>query len=114
MTKVFQLVKFSNLVLTPAQKDLYALICEKLKDNKPILYEEAKKIYFEKGCRTMRNGWPHWWWSVKNEETGNYEARYAPYTEEAVKYITFNWLTFNIGKLVVKGALKVIPQIKLE
>lgn len=113
--KPLQLIRRPNLVLTKAQVDLYALICVKLKSNEPILYEEAKDIYFAKACQNLRDGWPHWWnyWGHKDEK-GEWVGEWRRYSDDMVKYTVFNWLTSNIGKLVMKGALKIIPQIELS
>lgn len=111
--KPLQLIVRPNMTLSAAQQDLYTLVCEKLKVNKSITYEEAQKIYFEKGCKIMKDGWPHYFYQVQNNETKQWEDHSRPIHEDEVKYMTFNWLTFNIGKLVIKGYLKIIPQIEL-
>lgn len=107
--KPLQLIEKPNLVFKRGQKELYELICKNLAANKPITYEEARSIYFSKGCNVMQDGWPHW--TFYDYETKTWHHR--PWSEEAVKYNTFNWLTNNIGRLVVKGALRIIPQIEL-
>ena len=111
--KPLQLIQRTDLVFKRGQKDLYELICKKLEKNESITYEEARKIYFAKGCNIMKDGWPHWSYMVKNNDTGDWKHESKPMSEAQVKYLTFNWLTCNIGKLVVKGALKVIPMIEL-
>lgn len=111
--KPLQLIAKPTLTLRPAQQDLYKLICQKLKENKPIEYDEAKKIYFEKGCKNMINGWPHFSYSFWVEEEKRWQHKDIPFTEENVRCTVFTWLTFNIGRLVMKGALKIIPQIEL-
>jgi hypothetical protein len=111
--KPLQLIKRPNLVLREAQESLYVLICQKLKANEPITYEEAQKIYFEKSCRMMYNGWPHYcWYGKKDDETEN-THHYSRLSDDNVKWLVANWLTSNIGKLVMNGALKIIPQIEL-
>lgn len=100
--------------LTQGQKLLYGLICEKLKTNKPIHFREAKTIYIEQVCKDVRNGvvyWHNWWWcNEKDEQVGRYE----PLPEELVPQRVLLWLTSNIGSLVLKGYLKVIPSIELQ
>lgn len=111
--KPLQLIVRPNLTLRPAQESLYKLISQKLAENKSITYEEAQEIYFKQACRDMVNGWPHYSWSTYNKETEKYDYHQTRLSEEFVKYTVFQWLTFNIGKLVVKGYLKIIPQIEL-
>lgn len=113
MDKPLQLIQKSSLVFRRGQKELYELICQKLTVNQPITYEEARKIYFAHGCNLMMDGWPHSGHLVK-VDGDDWKVKYFPLTEDEVKYATFNWLTNNIGRLVVKGALKVIPMIQLE
>jgi hypothetical protein len=112
--KPLQLIIRPNLTLRPAQETLYKLISQKLKDNQSITYEEAQDIYFKQGCRNMINGWPHYSYSVQDNETKQWIRKDVRLSEEFVKYTVFQWLTFNIGKLVIKGYLKIIPQIELN
>lgn len=111
---VWQLVKKPTLKLTKAQTDLYSLICDKLATNKPLEYEEVKQIYISKACQQVRDGKVYWYnyYHHKNEKD-EWEGGVSFYSEDVVKNIVFCWLTFNIGKLVMKGALKIIPQIQL-
>ena len=100
--------------LTEGQKDLFVLVCEKIKTDEPLLFEEVKKIYIKKGFKGMKeNGvllWHNYWWRNKKDEQ---VGRYEPMTEDMIKYNAFSWLTGNLGRLVLKGYLKVIPTIKL-
>lgn len=111
--KPLQLIKRPNLILTKGQKSLYELICLKIPANKPITYEEAKEIYITKVPHTMVNGQLATYnpWYERNETGWN--GKYIPLNDEQVKFAVLNWLTINIGRLVVKGALKIIPQIEL-
>lgn len=111
--KPLQLIVRPNLTLRPAQESLYKLISQKLAENKSITYEEAQEIYFKQACRDMYNGWPHTSWYMKRDGELEYHWERTPISEEGVKFIVFQWLTFNIGRLVVKGYLKIIPQIEL-
>lgn len=111
--KPLQLIVRPNLTLRPAQESLYKLISQKLVENKSITYEEAQEIYFKQGCKMMKDGWPHYQSYHQNSTETVPQWHYYRLSEENVKYIVFQWLTFNIGKLVIKGYLKIIPQIEL-
>ena len=111
--KPLQLIVRPNLTLRPAQESLYKLISQKLVENKSITYEEARDIYFKQACQNMINGWPHYSYSVQDNETKNWIRHHIRLSEANVKFTVFRWLTFNIGKLVIKGYLKIIPQVEL-
>lgn len=81
--------------LTRGQKDLYSLIQEKLEASQMILYAEAESIWLTKVCREIRGG-------------------YEPLTKDMVTARVMLWLTSNIGALVLKGYLKVIPMIEVK
>jgi hypothetical protein len=112
--KPLQLIHKPNLIFRKGQKDLYELICAKLIKNEPLTYEEVRPIYFTHACNILKDGWPHSAYMTRNIETDQWENRYYKLSEDEVKYATFNWLTRTIGVLVMKGALKIIPQIQLS
>jgi len=114
--KALQIVKRPNL--TKAQKSLFALICDKLKTDEKILYNEAEEIWVKKVCREVRNGVPHYYNYYKDryEEDGEvkFKGGYEPLPEQWIVQRVLLWLTSNIGSLVLKGYLEVIPQIELK
>lgn len=99
--------------LTKGQHVLYGLICKKLETNDVILLQEIKDIYVHYACREVRNGVPYtynFWWKKENEQ---WLGRYEPMTSEQVTLWSLKWITQNIGSLVLKGYLKVLPQLQL-
>lgn len=100
--------------LTQGQKSLFGLITIKLEKNTPISFDEAKKIYLEKVCKNIRNGIPHWYNSWKRNEKDEMVGGYEPLNEWELNNRILMWLTSNIGSLVLKGYLKVIPAIELN
>ena len=104
-----------DVKLTKAQKYLYSLICKKLKKEEKLTFEEAKKLYLGYVNRYMIEGVPHktnYW--VPTEEPGQYTSRLEPMTQEEIDWATSFWLTANIGRLVLKGYLQVMPMIELK
>ena len=104
--------------LTKAQKDLFQLICEKLENNDKILYSEAESIWINKVCKRVVDGVPYYWnyWKNRYEENGEvrWRGEYEPMPKEWIPSRVLLWLTANIGSLVLKGHLKVIPMIELK
>ena len=100
--------------LTKSQTILYTLILKKIDSGDPITFLEAKDIYVNHACREVRNGVPQvyncWWKNEKDEIVG----RYQDMSDYEVTTRTMLWLTQNIGSLVLKGCLKVIPQIEIS
>ena len=104
---------YKNRSITKAQKTLYDLICQKLKKDEPISFDEAKEIYIDKACRDVVKGVPyHCTWKY-NDKTKDTEWKCLPMSEKVLLQRVFLWLTSNIGALVLKGYLKVVPQIQL-
>lgn len=103
-----------NHYLTQAQKHLYVLICEKLKNDEKLLFEETRNIWLTYAHRDMRNGIPYffnyWWRNSEDEMVGRNE----PMNEEQINMSSSMWLTHNIGRLVLKGYLQVLPMIELK
>lgn len=100
--------------LTKSQTILYTLILKKIDSGDPITFLEAKDVYVNHACREVRNGIPQvyncWWRNEKDEMVG----RYQDMSDYEVTTRTMMWLTQNIGALVLKGCLKVIPQIEIS
>lgn len=100
--------------LTKNQEILYALIVKKVESNEPIYFKEAREMWINHVCREIRDGKPHyfnfWWRNEKDEMVG----RYQPMNEYMISLNATQWLVNNIGRLVLKGYLKVIPQIEIK
>lgn len=105
----------SRSALRPGQAHLYDLIVEKLDSGEKISIQEAEHIWRTKVCRKMVDGVPHrtlygYW------ENGEWKpwAKDIPMTDDDITFAVLDWLTRNIGLLVIRGYLKVIPMIELE
>lgn len=105
----------SRSTLRRGQASLYDLIIVKLKSGDPITLEEAKDIWLTKVCRKMYNGVPHrtmygYW------EDGEWRQHFrdVPMTDTDITFAVLDWLTRNLGLLVMRGYLKVIPMVQLE
>ena len=115
--KALSIIRRPNL--TRGQKDLYDLITIKLDAGKMIMYVEAKNIYIQKVCQQVRNGIPYTWnaWAEKyTDDKGEiqFKGAYQPMTDFELNQRVLLWLTSNIGALVLKGYLKVIPMIEIK
>ena len=97
--------------LTKGQFNLYQLICEKLKANNPITFDDAKDIFVSKVARDVDKGIVYW----ENYRLVDGKTEYfrEPMNKWAFKARVGQWLVISIGALVMKGALKVIPAINL-
>lgn len=105
--------------LTKGQKDLLHLIDGKLKANEQILYVEAEEIWINKVCRMVKDGIPYYWnyWHKEYiDENGEkqWHGGYDPLPKSWLPTRVLLWLTANIGSLVLKGYLEVIPRIELK
>lgn len=105
--------------LTEGQRHLYALICVKGAGSDKITFEEAREIYINFVNRTFIEGKPYKWnyWAnqVKREDgTYTYTPKLEPMTDDEIDNNTSNWLIQNLGRLVLKGLLSVIPQVELK
>ena len=111
--------------LSTGQKVLFDLICEKLKSGDKLTIEESRKIYIKNVCRSFENGKPavyNYYYKRIQEPKWNkdgklildakFEGRYEPMTEQYLNLTVLQWLTHNIGALVLKGYLKVLPIIE--
>lgn len=100
--------------MTNGQLKLYELVVYKVENGLPIKFEEAKTLYINYACREVRDGKPFyfncWWRNEKEEMVG----RWQELSQYEVATRTMMWLTQNIGALVLKGFLKIIPQIEVK
>lgn len=100
--------------LTKGQTSLYIKIQVKLEKNEKLTFNEVRDIYINWACRDVRKGVPYfwnWWWRNEKDEM---VGRSEPMSEEQINISTITWLTHNLGCLVLKGYLKVLPAIELE
>lgn len=101
--------------LRRGQASLYELIVSKLDSEERITLEEAENIWRTKVCRNMIKGTPHSYrFHPATDGTNNWYGRYDPMSRDEITFTVLNWLTKNIGILVIRGYLKVIPMIELE
>ncbi len=105
-------VKFNkeNFRLTDKQKVLYLFIVDKVEKDEAITFDEAKNLYAKYSCHDLLEGEP---------------ARYAPYLVDGkceiikqdkyeLRQNVVNYITRGIGSLVLKGALKITPQLQFN
>ena len=110
------LVKFNKaqVKLNKKQRQLYKLINEKLRKDEPITIEEAKDLYINHGCRNVRDGTPYYYNYWHRNEKGEIQTVLEPMDEEQIRKATTLYLMGGIGALVMKGALKIVPQLELK
>lgn len=90
--------------LYPAQKDLYALICETCINGELLNTSKAFAIYksFAK-AKTYHNYY--------NSETKEYFSKTTEWGEWEWSLNFKNWILRSLGQLVMKGYLKIMPTI---
>ena len=101
--------------LTYAQRELYILIARKLNNNKKIYLDDARKIYVSKVCRNKSSdGKPQKQVFIYSEKRKSYSFRWENMTNHEIACRSIMWLTANIGSLVLKGHLTIVPQIEIN
>lgn len=107
--------------LSEGQKALFNLICKKLKNGNKLTMEESREIYIKHACRTFSDGKPatyNYYWKVREENKDgtikSWEGRYEKMTNQYLSFVVLQWLTHNIGSLVLKEYLKVLPIIEFS
>jgi hypothetical protein len=106
--------------MRPAQKSLYELICRKLHSGDAITISEAKDIWLRQVHSNWKwsDGKPTHYVSVpRYKEDGKFDywtTELQPFKHEEMLKTVLLWLTHNIGMMVIKGHLKVIPQIEIN
>lgn len=108
VNKSLSIVK--NPRLTRGQTELYSIICGKIKDNDKLKFEEARRIYIGFVNRNMINGIPHSYqydWESK-------QFKLLPMTDDYLNFVVLTWLTQNLGALILKGYLTVLPAVDLN
>jgi hypothetical protein len=104
-------IAVSRTSLRRGQAALYDLLAVKIKTGKPVTIKEARNIWLEKVCQNMIDGKPHRgiWYAVEGGE----RQKFVPMSPEEINFSVLNWLTKNIGILVMRGYLQVIPMVEL-
>jgi len=100
------LIKPKPAKLTIAQQDLMLLILKKIKEQKQIEFKEIFSIY-----KNKVNHLPVSY--VLHKEDGTTLHWSTPQTKNWVEYKAQEWFFRNIGLLVKKGYLTIIPKINL-
>lgn len=105
----------SRSVLRRGQASLYDLIVDKIENGDTLTLNEARGIWLTKVCRNIVDGKPHSYrYFPRQDGSNNWYGKYVPMDDDQVNFAVMNWLTKNIGILVMRGYLKVIPMIQLE
>ncbi len=105
-----------NPRLTTGQKSLYTIVCQKIQSGDKLIFQEAKDIYLKSVNRYMIKGIPHrynYWIPIPNNP-GSYTSELQPMTEEEINFTVLDWLTSNLGRLILKGYLTVLPAVDLN
>jgi hypothetical protein len=104
MTQELAIVNKSSL--RPGQLSLYKLIVNKIDTGDILTLDEARHIWLTK---------------VHGDVEGDkvycmdyYVNRRRPMSNDEINFNVMNWLMLNIGRLVIRGYLKVVPQIELK
>lgn len=99
--------------LRPGQLSLYELIVKKLEKQDTLTLDEAEHIWKTKVHGNMIDGKPYrtdyYLW-----ETRSWNDSQVPMQRFEIEFAVMNWLMKNIGLLVIRGYLKVIPTISLK
>jgi hypothetical protein len=100
-------------VLRPGQLGLYKLIVEKIETNATLNIDEAEHIWLTKVHRDVRDGIPY-----RTDyyllESSSWRDAQVPMDRWEIDFAVMNWLMKNIGLLVLRGYLKVIPMVELK
>jgi hypothetical protein len=105
-----------NTRLSKGQRNLYILVCEKIKTDQILLFKEAKDIYVKFVNAHVVNGVPYhyYYWVPIPNEPGHYTSELRPMTEDEINFTSLKWLTMALGALILKGYLTVMPAVDLR
>lgn len=108
------ILKLSSL--RPGQRKLYELIVSKLEAEEIVTLREAEQIWRSRVAQNMIKGVPHrmTYYPDPDPAIDNWYLKLVPMSREEITFSVLNWLTKNIGLLVIRGYLKVIPMIEVE
>jgi hypothetical protein len=102
-----------NIRLSIAQKKLFELICLKYKKQEKLKMGEIHDIWLSYSHKTVRDGVPYfwmWWWRNEKDEM---VGKLMPMEKEQIKISVIMFLTHNLGRLILKGYLTVMPEMDL-
>lgn len=91
--------------LTPAQRDLYVLVCDVCKGNNRLTKDDAFEVYKKYAAGEG------WFWVYDHDNPGHEKQVRKKWPDYLWQYNFQNWLFRALGALVVKGYLTVIPAI---
>lgn len=101
--------------LTKGQELLFAVICKKIETDTKLVYQEAKDIWLNYVHCYVTDGLPYSYQFDSGSEDGKtYTTSLQLMTQDMVNFTVLNWLTRNIGMLVLKGYLTVLPALDLK
>lgn len=104
--------------LRKGQASLYDLIVEKIKTGDKVSIDEAREIWLTKVARHVEEGIPYRtdYYANMFERDGKtyFTSSLVPMTEDEIQFTVLNWLMKNIGVLVIRGYLKVVPMVELQ
>lgn len=103
----------SRTTLRRSQAALYDLLSKRVATGKTVTYEEAHKIWVSKACRNKIGDKPASWVWRYDHDKEKYYSVLEEMPDDLIKMTVIGWLTRTIGILVMKGYLKVIPQVEL-
>lgn len=103
----------SRSTLRRSQATLYDLLSKKVEKGTTVTYKEAHNIWLNKACRNKIGNKPASWVWRYDHEKDKYYSVLEVMSDDLVKMTVIGWLTRSIGLLVMKGYLKVIPQVQL-
>lgn len=110
----YEPVAVSRTVLRRGQASLYDLIVIKIERGGAVTLKEAREIWITKVCRNIIDGKPHRTsYFPAKDGSNNWYPKNVPMSEDDITFTVLNWLMRNIGILVIRGYLKVIPMVQL-
>ena len=99
--------------LSVAQKKLFELVCVKTQKIERLKMSEIYDIWLNYSHRDVRKGVPYFWaWYWRNEKD-EMVGKDMPMDKDQIKVASTMFLTHNLGSLVLKGYLTVIPELDL-
>ena len=98
-------IESSGRKLTDGQIALLALMKQKIEDGETITKAEIKDIY-NTHVRTTEGG--RWWSDTNNDWV------YWEHSDYEVNLKSQQWFRLNLGSLILKAKLVVIPLIEIE
>ncbi len=99
--------------LTTQQSELLKLMLEKVDKNETLKFDEVKNLWINY-VANISDGKPVYFeYYHHKDEDGEWRGGYSPLLDYCVDMRVNQWLTLNIGSLVIKGYLKIIPNMEM-